>query len=125
MAEIKHKKDIRKEYSVAVRLTESEYEKLQKKIERSGLKQSEYLRKCINDKEIIVISGVETVAKELASIGNNMNQIAKHANRYGLLPPEFLENWKEHFDSLRRLSKELLLIKQGGNKYGGSESSEQ
>lgn len=56
---------------------ENELEKIEKKIEKSKLTKSDYLRKCSLEKEIFVIEGLKELALEVSRIGNNINQLTK------------------------------------------------
>jgi len=42
--------------------------------------QSEYIRKCILDKNIIVIPGIRDLIVDLKRIGNNLNQLTHRVN---------------------------------------------
>ena len=48
--------------------------------EKSGLIISQYIRKCILEKEIKVISGIKELNWELNRIGNNLNQLTRKVN---------------------------------------------
>lgn len=65
---------------VKVYLDDKENEKLGKLITRSKLTKSEYIRKSLLDKEIIVIEDIKELVKELKAVGNNLNQITRIAN---------------------------------------------
>ncbi|MBH1942540.1 MobC family plasmid mobilization relaxosome protein [Mobilitalea sibirica] len=62
---------------IVIRASESEYNRIKKKVERSTLTQNEYLLKCSLGKEIIVVEGIHELAIELKRIGNNLNQLTK------------------------------------------------
>ncbi|MBI6097684.1 plasmid mobilization protein, partial [Clostridium perfringens] len=57
-----------------------EYDQIKKKVEKSKLKQQEYLIKSALNKKIIVIDGLKEILLELSREGNNLNQIAKKIN---------------------------------------------
>ncbi|HHL2038398.1 TPA: plasmid mobilization relaxosome protein MobC [Clostridium perfringens] len=61
-------------------VNEKEYEQIKKKVEKSKLKQQEYLIKSALNKKIIVIDGLKEILLELSREGNNLNQIAKKIN---------------------------------------------
>jgi len=63
-----------------IRLTETEIELLQKKIKKSKLSQSEYIRKSILEKNIIVIDEIKGLMVELKRVGNNLNQVTRMIN---------------------------------------------
>lgn len=62
------------------RITEKEYEKFEKLVEKSKLNKSEFMRKCILNKEIIVIEDIKDLTIELRRIGNNLNQLTRAVN---------------------------------------------
>ncbi|MEG0237315.1 plasmid mobilization protein [Cetobacterium sp.] len=61
-------------------LTEKEYDQIKKKVEKSKLKQTDYLIKSALNKKIIVVDGLKEILLELSREGNNLNQIAKKIN---------------------------------------------
>lgn len=61
-------------------VNEKEYDQIKKKVEKSKLKQQEYLIKSALNKKIIVIDGLKEIFLELSREGNNLNQIAKKIN---------------------------------------------
>lgn len=65
---------------VKVYLNEKEHKRLQNKIEKSKLKQSDYIRKSILNKDILVVEDIKELLIELKRIGNNINQLTKAVN---------------------------------------------
>lgn len=61
-------------------VNEKEYEQIKKNVEKSKLKQQEYLIKSALNKKIIVVDGLKEILLELSREGNNLNQIAKKIN---------------------------------------------
>ena len=61
-------------------VNQKEYDQIKKKVEKSKLKQQEYLIKSALNKKIIVIDGLKEILLELSREGNNLNQIAKKIN---------------------------------------------
>lgn len=92
---------------IVIRASEKEFEKIKAKVEKSKLKQNEYLLKAVLDKEIIVVDGVRELTVELKRIGTNVNQIAKAVNEGRAdCSKELLavnEELKELWQSLRQL----------------------
>jgi hypothetical protein len=91
------------------RVTDKEKEKIEKNIEKSRLKKSDYLRKCTLGKDIIVVDGLKELALAVGRIGNNINQIAKavHSGRVadtGELEKLEIE-YKKAFETIYKLSK--------------------
>ena len=79
-----------KERRITIRLTEDQYEVIDKNAKLSQLSLSEYIRRCLLNQKIpeynIIIHDDQEILKELHKInklGNNINQIAKHLNQGG------------------------------------------
>ncbi|MGU8865024.1 plasmid mobilization protein [Clostridium perfringens] len=70
----------KREKQIKFYVNEKEYEQIKKKVEKSKLKQQEYLIKSALNKKIIVIDGLKEMLSELSREGNNLNQIAKKIN---------------------------------------------
>ncbi|EGT4142438.1 plasmid mobilization relaxosome protein MobC, partial [Clostridium perfringens] len=66
----------KREKQIKFYVNEKEYEQIKKKVEKSKLKQQEYLIKSALNKKIIVIDGLKEILLELSREGNNLNQIA-------------------------------------------------
>jgi F0F1-type ATP synthase beta subunit len=67
--------------NITIRMTEEDYIKLMARVKKSGMKQADFLRKAILNKNIVSINGVEMLIPELKRIGNNVNQIARYMNQ--------------------------------------------
>ncbi|WP_415331619.1 plasmid mobilization protein [Clostridium perfringens] len=70
----------KREKQIKFYVNEKEYEQIKKKVEKSKLKQQEYLIKSALNKKIIVVDGLKEILLELSREGNNLNQIAKKIN---------------------------------------------
>ncbi len=73
------KKEARSEI-LRFRVTPAERERIENKAYSSYRIVSKYLRDCALGKEIFVVEGVDSLARELRRIGTNLNQIAKAVN---------------------------------------------
>lgn len=71
----------KREKQIKFYVDEKELERIEKKIERSKLKKSDYLRAAALEKEIIVIEDFKEFFIELKKQGTNLNQIAKALNK--------------------------------------------
>lgn len=69
-------------HKVSVRLSDSEKEKLELNASLSDLKVSAYIRHIILNTKPPTYKFDKTMAVQVAKIGNNLNQIAKHANTH-------------------------------------------
>ena len=67
-------------HKVSVRLSDSEKEKLELNASSSGLKVSAYIRHIISNARPPIHKFDQTLVVQVAKIGNNLNQIAKHVN---------------------------------------------
>lgn len=70
----------KREKQIKFYVNEKEYDQIKKKVEKSKLKQQEYLIKSALNKKIIVIDGLKEILLELSREGNNLNQISKKIN---------------------------------------------
>lgn len=95
-----------------IRLTEEEYQKLMYNINKSKLSQSEYIRKSILRKDIIVIDGIKELLIEIKRIGNNLNQLTKAVNSGMIadisndlkyIKSELKEVWQEIIKALKKV----------------------
>ncbi|MBD7913474.1 plasmid mobilization protein [Clostridium cibarium] len=84
------------------RLSESEFEQFQKNFQKSKLTQSEYLRKCILEKDIFVIDDMKELVLELKRLGNNLNQITKKVNTGEVKNIDELSSMKTELDYVWR-----------------------
>lgn len=71
---------IEKNKRLICRVSEKEYEKFEKLVEKSKLTKSEFMRKSILKKKIIVIEDIKDLTIELKRIGNNLNQLTRAVN---------------------------------------------
>ena len=67
-------------HKVSVRLSDSEKEKLELNASLAGLKISAYIRHVISNTKPPTHRFDKTMVIQVAKIGNNLNQIAKHVN---------------------------------------------
>jgi hypothetical protein len=66
----------KRNYPVTVWLSEKELILLKDKISKTYLNQSDYIRKCSLEKNIMVLPGVRELIIEFKRIGNNLDQIS-------------------------------------------------
>jgi len=91
---------------IILRSTEKEYELIQKKVEKSKLKQNDFLLKSALQKDIIVIDGLKELLLELIREGKNLNQIAKALNQN--LKQNEITELKEKLIDLWTAAEEIL-----------------
>jgi len=61
-------------------LDDEEYKSFTNGVESSKMTQSNYVRKLIKDKPIIVLDGLQEVSTALRNLGNNLNQLTRAVN---------------------------------------------
>jgi len=93
---------------IILRSTEKEYELIQKKVEKSKLKQNDFLLNCALQKNIIVIEGLQELLLELIREGKNLNQIAKALNQNESLKQNEITELKEKLIDLWAAAEEIL-----------------
>ena len=92
------------------RLSRDELEIINKNVEKSKLKKSEYLRRCILEKEIIVIDDLKELVMEMKILSSNMsNMLSSTDNKSEVkelmaMKQELNAVWKEVVKSLRRVN---------------------
>lgn len=90
----KQKKDVNRtrNKSFNLRFSEKEFEELNKKIIKSKLNRTDFILKCIENKDIIVIENLTETIVEIRKQGVNINQMARAINEYviGLEQKKFI-----------------------------------
>jgi len=83
-----------------IRLNEEEVKVMQKNIKKSKLSQSEYIRKSILQKNIIVIDEIKGLMVELKRVGNNLNQITRMMNSGEIKDSKELTEVKNNLENI-------------------------
>ncbi len=80
----RNEKDIKRtrNKSFNLRFSEKEFEELNKKIKKSKLNRTDFILKCIENKDIIVIENLTETIVEIRKQGVNINQMARAINEY-------------------------------------------
>lgn len=92
---------------VMFRLSEEEAEKLQRKVEQSGMSQQDYILKAVLEKPIMNTDGIKEIVPELKRQGANLNQLTKKLNERGYI------DYKKELPQLEKELKEVWqLLKQ-------------
>ncbi len=71
---------MQKDKKFSIRISENDLETIKRKAKQANLSQGEYVTRCCLGRQVVVIDGLKEVAKELRSVGNNLNQLAVLAN---------------------------------------------
>ncbi|WP_073404950.1 plasmid mobilization protein [Mucilaginibacter sp. OK098] len=102
---------------IDVRFTEDEYSLISSLEKTLGISKTELLRKrvlnnagatVINAKDLII--SLDNIFSEMGRVGNNINQLAKHANTLrlqGALSPLIAEQFDTHFQKYLQLQQQL------------------
>ena len=90
------------------RVDESEKEKIERKIEKSKLKKSDYLRKTALEKNILVIENFKEFFIELKKQGNNLNQLTKAVHKGLIQDSGNLEELMQEYKKLNESISEVL-----------------
>lgn len=93
---------------VVIRMSEEEYAAMKNKVEASGMKQSEYLIKCITNKNVTNTDGVKELAIQLKRVGVNLNQIAEALNSKGYYDYRLITQNQEELNEIWQLLKQYL-----------------
>jgi len=70
----------KRKHHISCYLDDKEYIAYRDKRSKTYYSQSEYIRKCVLDKKIIVIPGIRDLIIDLKRIGNNLNQLTHKVN---------------------------------------------
>ena len=115
MARPKKDKCITYTKDVHFRLTETEYEILQKTAQDANLSVSEYVRKVLNNQKVIVnynlVADVPEIKKligEFGKIGSNLNQIARYFNQGGIISAEMRGEIKKCIRDIYEMKYEVM-----------------
>ena len=99
-------------YVVSVRLNEEQYQTVQESCRKSGRKLSDFWRHALLNAKVMAVATPDDMAilRQIGSMANNLNQLAKKANEAGFK----LVEW-----SLKGLSKEIKRFIRGCRMIGG------
>ena len=92
---------------IVIRMSEKEFNQVKLKIEKSGLKQQDYLIKSVTGKDVINTDGLKEFTPELKRIGSNINQIAKSCNQGNQVTIDEIQSIKEELGEVWQLLKQL------------------
>lgn len=76
---------------IKTRITPTELKYIQDKIRGTNFTMSEFIRASVLDKEILVIEGVEELAKQLRAVGKNLNQLVMLSHKGLIKTPNIVE----------------------------------
>ncbi len=97
-----------KDLYFSFRVSEEEKLKIDKKIEKSKLKKSDFLRKTVLEKEIVIIEDFKEFFIELKKHGTNINQIARVLNSGGSAELEEIAEFTAEYKKLNDLIGKIV-----------------
>lgn len=91
---------------ITFRTSQEEYEIIQKKIKKSGLKQQDFLLNMAMEKEIVFVEGLTELLTEVKRQGNNLNQLTRKLYSNGYIDyknelPKMEKEWEEVWQLLK------------------------
>ena len=120
MARPKKDKCITYTKDVHFRLTETEYEILQKTAQDANLSVSEYVRKVLNYNLVADVPEIKKLLAEFGKIGSNLNQIAKYFNQGGILSQEMRGEINKRLRDLYEMKYKVMEM--AGDFHGNTET---
>ena len=93
---------------VVIRMSDEEYAAMKQKVEASGMKQSEYLIKCITNKNVMNTDGMKEFAVQLKRVGVNLNQIAEALNGKGYYEYGLITQNQKELNEIWQLLRQYL-----------------
>ena len=94
-----------------VRVTPKELSRIHSKMQELGIQnRSAYLRKMALDGICVQmdLSEIREMTYQIGRLGNNLNQIAKHANETGVVYPSEIRGIQRQFEEIIGFEKEIL-----------------
>lgn len=101
-------KKIVKNKKYSFRVTDDEYEKIEKKINQSKLSITKYLTKAALNQKIVVIDDLKELVLEVNRIGVNLNQLTKLANQGKIDAGDELAMIHEEMGKVWQLLRQLI-----------------
>lgn len=96
---------------IRMRVTPEERERIQKKMNEMGIRNmSAYLRKMALDGICVQmdLSDIREMTYQIGRIGNNLNQIAHHANSTGIVSAEEIHEIRNQFEKIQEMENAIL-----------------
>ena len=117
MARPKKEADALKSRHISLRLTETEYEVYKEFAQRGGFTLSELIRLMMVNRKVrywmpIVadMPQLKEITAQLAGIGNNLNQIARHLHAGSALTDELQKDINACVEDVMKMRKEILTL---------------
>ena len=97
--------------TISIRCTETEYEKVHQRAEKHGLNLNEFVLKTALGKKIIVAEGLADVIRQQKAIGNNLNQLPRLAHEGKIKTVDLKALLDEYMNATTLLAKALREVK--------------
>ena len=65
----------RKDATFSIRISSEDLEVIKQKAKQAHMSQSDYVTRCCLGRQVVILEDLKKVAKQLRSIGNNLNQL--------------------------------------------------
>lgn len=69
-----------KNTTFSIRIASGDLDAIRKKAKQANMSQSDYVTRCCLGRQVVVIEDLKETAKQLRSIGNNLNRLTTLAN---------------------------------------------
>lgn len=96
---------------IIVRLTDEEFKALKTLVERSKIKQNDFIILNIFNKPINVIDGLDSILLELKRIGNNLNQLTREVHQGKINCSDELNAMSKEVHNIWQLLRSLKVVK--------------
>ncbi len=96
-----------KKRRLSIKLTQENFDEIHRKAEQANKNVTDYVTTACLGKEIVIITDLAEVLKELKAVGRNLNQIAVLAHS-GRITAVNLSGVQEEMVTINRLLKEIL-----------------
>ena len=112
--EIVRRKEVRRDKKITVRFTEKEYERELKRAAKQNKKLPAYIRESLSkrnpDKHLLEFDERKKLLREIASQGNNINQLTRAINtgNYSEQMSQQVEELSNEFTRIRALLREMI-----------------
>lgn len=93
---------------IVIRLSEEEFAQVKAQVEKSGMKQQDYLIRAITEKPIYNTDGLKDLVPEIKRVGNNLNQLSRKANEGRVVGVEQLEQTQKELSEVWQLLRQFI-----------------
>jgi len=80
---------------IVIRMNEEELKTFRERVATTNLTQNAFIIKALLRRKILIVEGAKELRNEVAKVGNNLNQIAKHLNQGGTFDQQTADNLRQ------------------------------